>query len=223
MMQIAMERLCKMWPAANMHVLTSHPDLLPRYSPRVSPLANTGRLRWLSENLISSSFGVRQNELLRARSRALSLHHPSTAGFLRRLRYRSRYSPQDHRAIDQFLALMRKADLFVVAGMGGLTSAFPEYAVMVLDTLTLARACNVPTVLFGQRLGPFDQRLEKHASRVLRQVDYIACAKANMAPRSFARGAYRRRSGRSPEMMRLNWRSSIVVSDLAGRLVLTFG
>jgi len=182
MMQIAIGRLGKMWPEACMHVFTNHPDLLPRYSPRVSPLANTGRLRWLSENLISSRFAPWQSELLKAWGRALSVQHPSTAGFLRRLRYRSPYNPQDQKSVEQFLALMRKADLFVVAGMGGLTSAFPEYAAMVLDTLALAHACKVPTVLFGQGLGPFDQQLEKHARRVLRQVNYIALREGRHGP-----------------------------------------
>jgi polysaccharide pyruvyl transferase WcaK-like protein len=49
MMQVAMSRLRSMWPEAEIRVLTSHPELLPAYSPRVSPLANTGRLLWLEK------------------------------------------------------------------------------------------------------------------------------------------------------------------------------
>jgi hypothetical protein len=51
MTQVAISRLRSMWPEAEIRVLTSHPELLPAYSPRVSPLANTGRLLWLGENL----------------------------------------------------------------------------------------------------------------------------------------------------------------------------
>jgi polysaccharide pyruvyl transferase WcaK-like protein len=182
MTQIAMDRLCRMWPDACMHVFTNHPDLLPHYSPRVSPLANTGRLRWLSDNPTSSRFALWQRELVKFWNRARSVHHPSTAGFLRRSRHSFRHNPQDQGSVEQFLAVMRKADLFVVAGMGGLTSAFPEYAVMILGTLALAHAYKVPTVLFGQGLGPFDQRLEKHARRVLRRVNYIALREGRHGP-----------------------------------------
>jgi len=76
--------------------------------------------------------------------------------------------------VETFLDLVRSVNAFVVAGMGGLTSAFPGYAVMVLDTLALAQACGVRTVLLGQGLGPLDSNLEELSQRVLRQVDYIA-------------------------------------------------
>jgi polysaccharide pyruvyl transferase WcaK-like protein len=58
--------------------------------------------------------------------------------------------------VDEFLRVAGKTSAFVVAGMGGLTSAFPDYTVMMLDTLALAQALKVPTVLFGQGIGPFD-------------------------------------------------------------------
>src|SRR5215831_14097085 len=88
MMRIAMKRLCKMWPDACMHVFTDHPELLPHYSLRVSPLANSGRRLWLSKKIAKAYFFTRKS------------HDPNAP------------------LIDQFLAQVRKADLFVVAGMG---------------------------------------------------------------------------------------------------------
>ena len=41
MTQVAISRFCSMWPEAEIRVLKSHPELLPAYSPRVFPLANT--------------------------------------------------------------------------------------------------------------------------------------------------------------------------------------
>ena len=45
---------------------------------------------------------------------------------------------------------------------------------MMLDTLALVHALKVPTVLFGQGIGPFDGGLGEKAADVLRKVDYIA-------------------------------------------------
>jgi colanic acid/amylovoran biosynthesis protein len=45
---------------------------------------------------------------------------------------------------------------------------------MMLDTLVLLQALKVPTVMFGQGIGPFDDNLREKAADVLRKVDYIA-------------------------------------------------
>jgi colanic acid/amylovoran biosynthesis protein len=84
--------------------------------------------------------------------------------------------------VEEFLTIARKASVFVVAGMGGLTSAFHEYAVMMLDTLALLQALKVPTVLFGQGVGPFDDNLREKAADVLRNVDYIALREGRHGP-----------------------------------------
>jgi polysaccharide pyruvyl transferase WcaK-like protein len=178
MTQVAISRFCSMWPDAVIRVLTSHPDLLPAYSPRVSPLANTGRLLWLGENLFPLP-------LARARckswSRSLSIHHPEIARRVRDLRY-ARPGLHAGQMVEEFLTVARKASVFVVAGMGGLTSAFHDYTVMMLDTLTLMQALKVPTVLFGQGIGPFDDYLGERTADVLRKVDYIALREGRYGP-----------------------------------------
>lgn len=178
MTQVAISRLRSMWPEAEIRVLTSHPELLPAYSPRVSPLTNDGRLRWLGENLFPLP-------LVRTRckswSRSISIRQPKIARRLRDLRYVLR-SPHDRQVMEEFLTVVGKANVFVVAGMGGLTSAFHDYTVMILDTLALAQALKVPTVLFGQGIGPFDGGLGEKAADVLRKVDYIALREGRHGP-----------------------------------------
>jgi polysaccharide pyruvyl transferase WcaK-like protein len=66
--------------------------------------------------------------------------------------------------------------------MGGLTSAFYDYTVMMLDTLSLMQALKVPTVLFGQGIGPFDDYLGERTAEVLRKVDYIALREGRYGP-----------------------------------------
>jgi polysaccharide pyruvyl transferase WcaK-like protein len=178
MTQVAISRFCSMWPKAEIRVLTSHPELLPDYSPRVSPLANAGRLLWLAENLFPLP-------LARARckswSRSLSIRQPEIARRVRDLRY-GRPGPHDGQMVEEFLTAARNASVFVVAGMGGITSAFHDYTVMMLDTLALVQALKVPTVLFGQGIGPLDDDLRERAADVLRKVDYIALREGRHGP-----------------------------------------
>ena len=53
---------------------------------------------------------------------------------------------------------------------------------MMLDTLALAQAMKVPTVLFGQGIGPFDDNLHDKAADVLSKVDYIALREGRYGP-----------------------------------------
>jgi polysaccharide pyruvyl transferase WcaK-like protein len=63
----------------------------------------------------------------------------------------------------------------MVAGMGGITDAFPEFAYELLDVLALATQHGVPTALFGQGLGPIeDPKLRARAGAVLPQAALIA-------------------------------------------------
>ncbi|MEA2258820.1 MAG: hypothetical protein QOJ51_1645 [Acidobacteriaceae bacterium] len=178
MTQVAMSRLRSMWPEAKIRVLTSHPELLPSYSPKVSPLINTGRLLWLGENLFPLPLGRKR---CKSWSRSLSIRQPGIARRVRDLRY-GRRGPHDGQLVEEFLTVARNASVFVVAGMGGLTSAFHGYTAMMLDTLFLLQALKVPTVLFGQGVGPFDDNLSEKAAAVLRNVDYIALREGRHGP-----------------------------------------
>jgi polysaccharide pyruvyl transferase WcaK-like protein len=181
MTQVAISRLCAMWPEARIQVLTNHPELLPSYSPKVTPLSNTGRLLWLHENWVPKRFARSRVKTMQSWSRALSIQQPAMFKGLRHLRYRHSDSSQGDK-IETFLSVMSSAELFVVAGMGGLTSAFHNYSVMVLNTLALAQALKVPTVLFGQGIGPFDPGLQTQARRVLSKVDYISLREGCYGP-----------------------------------------
>jgi len=115
MTQVAMSRLRSMWPEAEIRVLTSHPELLPSYSPKVSPLINTGRLLWLGENLFPLPLGRTR---CKSWSRSLSIRQPGIARRVRDLRY-GRRGLHDGQMVEEFLTIARKASVFVVAGMRG--------------------------------------------------------------------------------------------------------
>ena len=164
MTQVAISRLCAMWPEAHIRVLTNHPELLPSYSARVVPLSHTGRVLWSNENWVPTRFARSRVNTIQSWSRALSIQQPALFKSLRRLALSTAAIQVKEIRSRAFLSVMPNAELFVVAGMGGLTSAFHDYTVMILNTLALAQAHKVPTVLFSQGIGPFDPDLQKQAS-----------------------------------------------------------
>jgi hypothetical protein len=180
MTQVAMSRLTSICPQARIRVLTSHPELLPGYSANVSALPDTGRLLWLSENLLSRNRS--QFKSFQSWGRTLTARQPRLSRLLRRLRY-FRRNPLIRKRSNGSSPKCEPPICFLVGGMGGITSAFPEYSRMLLDTLALAQALNVPTLLFGQGIGPFDAELEQRARGVLTKVDYIALREGRHGPK----------------------------------------
>src|SRR5260370_27207074 len=80
-----------------------------------------------------------------------------------------------HAEARKFVDAVACARLVAGAGMGGLTDAFPEYALGVLRTLELAIRHGVPTAMMGQGIGPlFDPALRARAAEVLPRVEWIA-------------------------------------------------
>jgi hypothetical protein len=58
MTQVAISRLCGMWPEAHIRVLTNHPELLPSYSAKVVPLSHTGRRRRSTVGSVVGAFSA---------------------------------------------------------------------------------------------------------------------------------------------------------------------
>ena len=78
-----------------------------------------------------------------------------------------------------FVDVVAGARLIVVAGMGGITDAFREFALGVLGTLDLAIRHGVPTAMMSQGMGPLvDPALRGRAAEVLPKVDRIALREA---------------------------------------------
>ena len=47
MLQAALTRLRRLWPQADVHIITIAPERLARYCPQAQPLSTSGRLPWL--------------------------------------------------------------------------------------------------------------------------------------------------------------------------------
>ena len=101
---------------------------------------------------------------------------------------------RDFLAAPAYVRALKRADLVVVTGAGVFTDAFVENAIGVLETLAFAIRRNVPTVAFGQGIGPVSgPALRQRMSEVLAasRIHWRARAAGERA----AAGSHRCRSG----------------------------
>ena len=173
MLHVAVTRLSELWPDASIQVFSDAPENLPQYSPHSRPLSGAGRRSWLSENVLQHTMLSRVVSLDASRAsrfeRTLRRRFPEMLTFIRQ---RHGLLTED---VDEFLTAVTEADLLIVAGMGGITDAFPEYAHGVLETLSLAQQNGVATVMVGQGLGPITSAdLWARTGEVFRRLDFVA-------------------------------------------------
>jgi polysaccharide pyruvyl transferase WcaK-like protein len=103
-----------------------------------------------------------------------------SAGRNGRIRKRSLRRDPDVRAYREAL---ENADLFVMSGRGGLTDAFPEESVAMLEELALALDAGRRTALMGQGVGPLtDEAARRRAAEVLPEVDLLALREGTAGP-----------------------------------------
>ena len=164
MLHVASTRLGALSPDASIEIFSDEPEKLSTYCPNSQPLASAGRRAWNAVRLLDGLpvESARAERLLRHRAPRLAL---------RILERRGRLDA----TLREFVGTVSQADLLVVAGMGGITDAFPEYAHGLLDTIELAQSYRVPTVMVGQGLGPLgDPHLWDRSRKILSKLDFIS-------------------------------------------------
>jgi polysaccharide pyruvyl transferase WcaK-like protein len=187
MMEVAVERLRRLWPHASIEIFSDAPDRMPDYGKNVRALSAEGRRIWFASGFLS---GVLRRYLPGRISRRLftkewqTVRGPQYEDFLRRklpwltawaLRQQFKNQPNSRKKLQGFLSAVSSADLVIANGMGGITDAFPAYASELLDTLSLAMRRGAVTALMGQGIGPLeDPMLRKKAAEVLPKVVYIS-------------------------------------------------
>lgn len=171
MLQTATERLARLCPSSTIKVLTDDPDALSWFCPSAIPLPSDGRALWLEPHFMPSKLKRVLSEQWPDRIRR---HAPRLVSLFWSLKFRQ--MPQSRAAVLRFTKAVDRADLVLVSGMGGITDAFPAYALAVLETLNLALSRKRrPVVMVGQGMGPLcDAELRARASAVLPRLDLIA-------------------------------------------------
>ena len=184
MRQVAVRRLRELWPDAVIQVIADEPELLARYCPGTLLVPAEGQRRWLYGSL--SGRAARRlpsrprRGLARVEERArVRVSRP----LLTATRAAQRARGRDVDAIDAYLTAIESADALVVSGGGFVTDAFGSYALVVLRELELAIKQKTPTFMFGQGIGPIeDKDLRRAAARVLPHVDAIGVREGRTSP-----------------------------------------
>jgi len=176
MLQIAVERLFALWPAASIHVLTENPTRLERLCPGARPVDVEGRRLWFDDYAFTYTFHrllprpasrrlVEFERLIRRRS-------PRTA--LRLVRGRAALRRESTRPLEEFLDVASEADLVVSSGGGAFTDHFSLLAITILDLFHGAKRQGAIAAALGHGMGPItDRALLERAGEILPSLDLI--------------------------------------------------
>jgi polysaccharide pyruvyl transferase WcaK-like protein len=178
MLQVAVDRLHRLFPDACIEVLTNSAENLTRFCPAAKPLDNAGRKLWLANGVLLGKFSQITPrwfvDLLvwlktTTRSRCPKLFR---AMLIWRLKHASRSADVD--AVRAFTEALWSADLLLVSGAGGFYDGCQTWNLDMLDLLEDAVQRSMPVVMLGQGFGPIsDPLVLEQAARVLPQVNFI--------------------------------------------------
>src|SRR5258705_1286272 len=169
MLQAAVGRLVKQYPAGEFQIFTNDPTALGRHCPGVKPLAHCGRMSWFSDRDLlgrlhhylpekASRVLVRvKRDMRRRRPRLLE------TAMLRKMRLMR----ADDKPLRAFMAALDQVDLYVVSGAATINDKAKAHAKIVLATIEIALNRGVPVAMFSQGIGPMnDPELFAEAKRL---------------------------------------------------------
>jgi colanic acid/amylovoran biosynthesis protein len=178
MLQVAVERLHKLFPRACIEVLTDSAENLARFCPATKPLDNLGRTLWFANGILLGKYSniaprwfvdllVRLKKIIRSRCPNLL-----RAILIWRLKHRNRST--DAETVTAFTHSLRNADLLLICGAGGFYDGCQAWNLDILDLLEAAVQRGVPVVMLGQGFGPVSNPLVlKRAAKVLPLVSFV--------------------------------------------------
>ena len=177
MLQVLVSRVGKLWPNASIEVITDAPYLLSEYCPNATPVPARGRKAWFAHKGI---FGDRLHRLLPGAAsypvsnleRAMRCRWPSLARAI--IQSRMKLRRVDDAECGTYLDAIFAADLVLLSGGGDINDTFRDFAITLLDVMTIAFRRGITTAVLGQGFGPIgDQKLLATAKAVLPSVDII--------------------------------------------------
>lgn len=178
MLQVAVDRLCDLFPEARIEVLTDSAENLVRFCPAATPLDNRGRALWFSNEVLPRRCSritprpiqdllVWVKSTIRAR-----LPNLFKAILLKRLKAQDRMS--EARSVAAFAHALQAANLMVICGAAGFYDGCRTWSMEMLDLVEAAVLRKMRVAMLGQGFGPLsDSVVLKRAARVLPKVDFI--------------------------------------------------
>jgi colanic acid/amylovoran biosynthesis protein len=100
----------------------------------------------------------------------------------RRLAFRFRTADFPLEEVQSLLELVESADAIVATGGGFVTDSFSDHAKNIIKLLDAGRANGVPTAMFGQGLGPIEDRGLFEVARELAGFDLVSLREGRAGP-----------------------------------------
>ena len=175
MLHVGLYRLRRMWPAAELHVITQAPDRLRNLFPFTKPvlierpdrrLRDIWLIPWAVYNRLPRRFrwfvGGSETKLcsflpLRLQLAIRKLNRVVTRGLV------------DPRLCDD----LPEFDVLVITGGGFFSDSFAWHARKILNTVRCAKSHSRPVGMFGQGFGPIGENLLRHQLDTLGQIEMI--------------------------------------------------
>jgi colanic acid/amylovoran biosynthesis protein len=185
MLQVAVGRLRAAWPGAEIHIVTSAPDLLAQYCPQSAPVDVADRMAWMQGRTLPGVVERRLPGWLAAPAstlqRAMWRRMPALTNW--QLRWRLKAAGAPHPRPRSFYDLLVSSDLFFLCGMGGINDAFHDSATGLLEIMGIAVRHGVPAVALGQGIGPLElPALRSLARQILPRLKVIALREKREGP-----------------------------------------
>lgn len=178
MLQVAVDRLRRLFPEASIEVLTDSAENLVRFCPAARPLDNLGRTLWFADGVLLGRYAALAPrwfvDLLVTSKRTVRSRYPRLlrAFLIRRLKQRNR--PADAEAVAAFADALQRADLLLICGAGGFYDGCHWWNLPILQLIESAIQKGVPVVMLGQGFGPIsDPLVLEKAAEVLPLVNFI--------------------------------------------------
>ncbi len=168
MLQVAVARVRRLLPDAEIHVLTGCATRTERFLPTARPVMGDGRNTFFAPGSLFKQLAL----ILPECERRAIVRFPCSTGRIIALKKRLRGRPAPE--VLSFLKLIRSSSLVIATGGGYITDAFSHHGRSSLDTLEMAQRWGIPTALVGQGIGPIrGTKLRDAVRRVLSRAGLV--------------------------------------------------
>lgn len=176
MMQVCVSRLARLWPDADIGIVTQAPDRLALFCPNATPISESGKEHWFEDKLFGKGLKLLPSALRAGLQRSeTSFRHRWPIAVSSLLATKRRLKGMDTQGLSGFVKALVHSDLVVASGMGMVNDEFCNRSLQMLATLQMANERGIPTAMLCQGIGPVsDLGLLSAMRKVLPKVNVIS-------------------------------------------------
>lgn len=178
MLQVAVDRLHRLFPNARLEVLTDSAENLLRFCPQTVPLENRGRALWFSNRVLPGGYcGLAPKwtvNLLAGLKGTIRSFYPNLLRTILVKILKQRNRMEDAESVASFTHSLEKADLVLICGAGGFYDGCHAWNMDILDLMEAAIQRKTPVAMLGQGFGPLSNPIVlRRAAKILPRVNLI--------------------------------------------------